>query len=253
MVKLGAQLYTVREYIKNTKDFERSIKKLSGIGYNSVQISGAGNYNAVEYKKICDAYGVTIDLTHIDAEKILLNTQQVIDDHKAMQCKYIGIGSMPNKYRNKEWVNYFAEDFMPVLELIHRNGMKLMYHNHAFEFQIKSGEKDLLQTICSQIPAELMGITMDLFWVQFAGKDVCDILQEYKNRLDCVHLKDVKTDALSGQFAVVGEGAMDYNKIINKLGEYGVKHMFVEQDECYGEYPFDCLEKSYNNIQKFIK
>ncbi len=253
MTKLGAQLYTVRDYLQNQKDFTRSIKTVSEIGYTSVQISGVASYDAKEYRNICDAHGVSIDLTHTDANKVLSQTQKVIEDHKILGCDYIGIGSMPIKYRNKDWVHYFAEDFMPAIEEIHNSGMKLMYHNHAFEFQIRSGDKDLLQVLCDAIPSEYMGITMDLFWVQFAGKNVLDTIEMYKDRLECVHLKDVKAEnGLSSKLAVVGEGAMDYGKIIKAVNDCGTKHMFVEQDDCYGELPFDCLERSYNNIIKLL-
>ena len=39
-MKLGAQLYTVHDYTKNLKDFEESLKKISEIGYEYVQVSG---------------------------------------------------------------------------------------------------------------------------------------------------------------------------------------------------------------------
>ena len=39
---LGAQLYTVRNYIQNEKDFYKSLQKITETGYRTVQISSIG-------------------------------------------------------------------------------------------------------------------------------------------------------------------------------------------------------------------
>ena len=42
---LGAQLYTVRDYMKNEADYRMMMKKIAEIGYKTVQMSG---YNTAE-------------------------------------------------------------------------------------------------------------------------------------------------------------------------------------------------------------
>lgn len=37
--KIGAQFYTLREYMKTIEDFDASCKKVADIGYQTVQIS----------------------------------------------------------------------------------------------------------------------------------------------------------------------------------------------------------------------
>ena len=41
-IKLGAQLYTLRDYIKTYEDCEETFKFLNSIGINVIQISGIG-------------------------------------------------------------------------------------------------------------------------------------------------------------------------------------------------------------------
>ena len=41
-MKTGAQLYTVRAYTQNEKDFSCTIGKIAEMGYKTVQISGIG-------------------------------------------------------------------------------------------------------------------------------------------------------------------------------------------------------------------
>ena len=45
--------------------------------------------------------------------------------------------------------------------------------------------------------------------------------------------------------AVVGEGNINFDRVFEKAESTGVKYMMVEQDDCNGEDPFDCLARSY--------
>ena len=40
--RIGAQCYTIRDFIKTEKDLDESLKKLKDIGYQTVQLSGIG-------------------------------------------------------------------------------------------------------------------------------------------------------------------------------------------------------------------
>ena len=41
-MKLGAQLYSVRDNVQNAQDFRTTLKKLKAMGYENVQASGIG-------------------------------------------------------------------------------------------------------------------------------------------------------------------------------------------------------------------
>ena len=48
------------------------------------------------------------------------------------------------------------------------------------------------------------------------------------------------------RMAAIGEGNMNYAEIIKACDDADVLYGFVEQDNCYGEDPFDCLKRSYD-------
>ena len=57
MLKLGAQLYTLREYTKSEDDFAGTIKKVADIGYKYVQVSGIGASISADFiKKVSDSH-----------------------------------------------------------------------------------------------------------------------------------------------------------------------------------------------------
>lgn len=252
-MKTGAQLYTIRAYTQNEKDFARSMKRIAQIGYKTVQISAVGKDIRPEcIREICDENGLEIVLTHSDVNRILYDTEKLIAEHDIMGCRYIGIGAMPDRYRAPEWLAHFAEDFREPSKKIADAGKLLMYHNHNFEFRkVKAegadGEKRILEYLCEWFGPQELGFTLDTYWVQAAGADVCQWIERLADRIPCVHLKDMAMSAEGPVMAPVMEGNLNFQAILNKLEGTSCKYLLVEQDICQGS-PFGCLKQSYDNL-----
>lgn len=259
-MKTGAQLFTVKAYTQTERDFARTMKRIAQIGYTTVQISAVGKELSPKViRKICDGEGLEIVLTHSDVNRVLNDTQRLIEEHDILGCKYIGLGAMPEKYRTAEWIWRFKEDFQEPVEQIKRNGKRFMYHHHDFEFHRIAGEiprktkeeKRIIEYLTDFFEPDEMGIILDTYWIQAAGGDVCQWIEKLKNRIPCVHLKDMdmmekKNGAI---MAPVMEGNMNFEGILKALEHSCCEYMLVEQDICQGN-PFDCLKISYNNLAK---
>ena len=252
-MKTGAQLYTLRAYTQNEKDFARSMKRVAQIGYSTVQISAVGrDIRPERIREICDGEGLEIVLTHSDVNRILYDTDRLIAEHDIMGCKYIGLGAMPDKYRTPEWAANFAEDFKEPARKIAAAGKLLMYHNHNFEFRkVKAegaeGPKRLMEYLCEWFAPDELGFTLDTYWVQAAGADVCQWIDLLRDRIPSVHLKDMAMSAEGPVMAPVMEGNLNFDAILKKLEGTSCEYLLVEQDICQGS-PFDCLEQSYRNL-----
>lgn len=248
MMKIGAQLFTVRMFIQTREDFQETIRRIADMGYHYVQLSGMGNEITAEFaKEVCDKYGVKIVLTHVNADRILYDTETLIKEHKVMGCQYIGLGCMPEKYHDSEWIARFVKDFQKPARKIKEAGMLLMYHNHDLEFEKVNG-KFLMEILLENFAPDELGITLDTYWVQTAGADVIEWVERCKGRIPCAHLKDRMV--LPGReevMAPVMEGAMNFRGILKALEKSGCQYALVEQDSCM-QSPFLCLKKSYENL-----
>lgn len=245
---LGAQLFTLREYTQTEKDLDFTLGKVAEMGYTTVQISAIGPIPPKRVAAICKRHGLSIVLTHTDPVRILEDTEGVIRDHEEMECPYIGIGMMPPKYRNPQWLSHFWEDYKAPAEKIAKAGKLLMYHNHNLEFQKVNG-KLMMDLLAEHFSPEEMGFTLDTYWVQMGGGDVCAWLKKLGDRIPCVHLKDMGVRGMEPVMEPVMEGNLDFPAIIHTLEETGkTKYLLVEQDICEGS-PFDCLEKSLQNLK----
>ena len=45
--------------------------------------------------------------------------------------------------------------------------------------------------------------------------------------------------------AVIGEGNINFDRVFEKAEAGGTRYMLVEQDDCHGEDPIECLRRSY--------
>lgn len=239
-MKIGAQLFTVRDFCKDLDAFSETLRKIADIGYRYVQVSGTCEYEPDWLREELRKNGLSCVLTHIPAARLLDETEKVLSAHTVLDCVNIGLGlfkfdPVEEKYQE------FCEKYGPVADKIAADGKYFMYHNHAGEFQ-KFGGKTILARLAEDFSAEKLGFTLDTYWVQVGGGDPAAWIEHLAGRVPCIHLKDY---AYGQKMAVVGEGNINFDRVFAKAEDAGTKYMLVEQDNCGGEDPFACLQRSY--------
>ena len=244
-MKIGAQLYTVRNFCSNLEDFAETLARVADIGYTTVQVSGTCKYPADWLKEQLDKNGLTCVLTHIPPAELNGETERVARDHDIFGCDYIGLGYYPfQEEKPEEGYDHFVETYLPVAKKIAGLGKYMMYHNHDHEFQ-KRGNKIILEHLMEAFPEDCLGFTLDTFWVQAGGGDPAQWIERLSGRVPCIHLKDY---SYGRKMAVIGEGNINFDRVFEKAEAAGTRYMLVEQDDCNGEDPFACLRRSYHNL-----
>ncbi len=256
-MRIGAQFYTVKDFTKDLKSFDETLKKVADIGFKTVQISGTCDFNAAWLRDKLKEYGLKCVLTHTAPDKLINATEYVIEDHRTFGCDHIGLGAMPYLWNSEvsmeKVVSDFKETFIPVAEKIRDAGMHFMYHNHDLEFtKTPDGKRTYYDVLIDEIDPSLMGFTVDTYWVQAGGEDPADMIRRLKGRCSKVHFKDYKI--LRGgdpalRLAACGDGNLNFEKIAEACEYAGVEDILIEQDNCYGEDPFECLERSYKYLK----
>lgn len=249
-MKLAAQLYTVRGYTKTPEEIRKTLKKIKTIGYNAVQISAIGQISPKLLKEYADEAGVAICASHTAFDRIIKDTDNVIEEHNIWGCKYIGLGGMGEKYRYcKQGYDEFLKEISPAADRIYSAGLKFLYHNHAFEFE-KIDEKTIgIEYLARNTCSEKFGFLADLYWVQAGGASPVAFIKKYSDRLNVVHFKDMTVIDNSAAMAEIFEGNMDYENIYSECEKAGVEWVAIEQDICRRD-PFDSLKISYDNLIK---
>jgi sugar phosphate isomerase/epimerase len=244
-VEIGAQLYTVRAFCKTLEDFAETLKKVADIGYKNVQVSGTCEYDPQWLADQLKKNGLKCVLTHNSQEKFKTDAATLAKNHSVFDCDYVGLGSYGFKEENGETLEKFMEIFTPIVNTVAENGKYFMYHNHDWEFKKQNG-KPILQLMAEAMPADKFGFTLDTFWVQAGGGDPAFWIEKLSGRVPCIHLKDYSFGRL---MAVIGEGNINFDRVFEKAEKAGTKYMLVEQDNCNGEDPFDCLNRSFKYLK----
>jgi len=242
-MQIGAQFYTVRNECQNLDDFALTLRRVADIGYKTVQISGTCPYDAQWLKEQLDANGLRCVLTHIPVPRLTGELTQVIADHHVFGCENIGLGWYA--FNEMDTYESFMATYPAIARKIREGGRYFMYHNHDQEFKRHEGRL-ILERLAEAIPAEDMGFTLDTFWIQAGGGDPAQWIARLAGRVPVIHLKDY---AYGRKMAVVGEGNINFDRVFSAAEESGTKYMLVEQDDCNGEDPIECLRRSYEYLK----
>ena len=245
-MKIGAQFYTIREFCQTPDDLAESLKKVADIGYKTVQISGTCKYDPQWLNERLKENGLKCVLTHTAPDRLINETQKVAEEHSVFDCDRVGLGAFGfDEEKEGQTFEDFIKIYTPVIETLSENGKYFMYHNHAHEFKKYNG-KIYLEHLSERMPADKFGFTLDTYWVQVGGGDPAQWIEKLSGRVPCIHLKDY---AHGQKMAVVGEGNINFDRVFQTAEKAGTEYMLVEQDDCYGENPFDCLKRSYEFLK----
>ncbi len=246
---VGAQLFTLREFTKTIPDIAETFRKVKEIGYTTVQISAFGPVDPAEVAKVVTDSGLTVAATHVGWPRFLNELDAVIEEHGMWGCLHPAIGGLPGEYRGADGVKRFLDELGPVAEKLAAAGMDFSYHNHNHEL-VKYGGETWLGMLYDRAPPEMLKAEIDTYWIQAGGGDPADWVKRCAGREPLLHLKDMcVTEEREQRFAEIGEGNLNWPAILREAEAGGVEYLLVEQDNCYGADPFECLATSYRNLK----
>lgn len=261
MMKKGVQTYTVRNFMNSREEVEATLRKIKNIGYDSVQTWTPNFMTHKEFKELLDEIGLETCSSSGDYEKMLedpVAIKEAIEEAKLFGVDYIAIGTLPKEMRESEdGYRQFTENVNKISAKLKKENMKLLYHPHALEFFSLGGGLKGMDIILNESDPEGLHFALDTHWLVAGGVSVTDWIYKSKGRMKIIHFKDYaivggaeKIESVCKQFAEVGEGNIDWQKVITACNDIGVEFAIVEQDICPGD-PFDSLKISFDNMVKF--
>ena len=253
---LGVQLWNIREYLK--KDLTGSLARLAKLGYTQLEIFGYdGTYwgkSPKAFSKICTDLGFTIISAHFETGRIdkakgtlWYGWDKAVEDTAQMNIPYMVCAWLFKEERTSlDLYKELADKMNKAGEACRQSQMQFGYHSHNFEFPPIDGivPYDLLLERTDQ---ELVIMEADLFWFTKAGVDPVAYFEKHPGRFPLWHVKDMERG--SEQFAEVGYGIINFDRIFAARQAAGLKHWFVEQDQTSRE-PFESLAMSRDYILK---
>ncbi|BCG59048.1 sugar phosphate isomerase/epimerase family protein [Paenibacillus sp. URB8-2] len=229
MLKIGLQLYTLREELE--RDFEGTLRKVAALGYSGVEFFHYFGRSADEVKSLLEETGLTAVGAHRPYDVLLENADAEIDYILKIGSPYLIVPYLSEEQRS-DW-SKVAANLRTLGEKCKEKGAVLFYHNHDFELRESSGGLTAFDYLYSEVPSELLQVEMDTCWVQYGGYDPVQYIGKYAGRLPLIHLKDMKLrEDGSAETVVLGEGEVDLPAILEAAEQAGAEWALVEQDYC---------------------
>ena len=241
----GAQLYTVRDLCRTKEDFAETLKRVADIGYTTVQVSGCCPVPADWLNAELKRNGLRCVLTHVPVPELTGDMGALIAYHDAIACDLIGLGYWGFADEGDMTLEKWLATFPPVAKEIRARGKLFMYHNHDNEFR-KRNHVTVMERLMDAVPKDEMGFTLDTYWVQAGGGDPAQWLERLAGRIPAIHLKDC---GYGQRMEALGEGNINFDRVFEKAEQGGTQYLLVEQDDCHGENPLECLARSYRYLK----
>ena len=252
-MKLGAQLYSVRDLCDTPEKLYECMKLMKTIGYDIVQASAICDIEGKRLRSYVDELDMPILCTHRPFAEITERTDECIKFHKEIGCNVIGIGSMPNEYKGSyDALKAFARDISEANKKIIDAGLRFAYHNHAFEFELWDGTLPFDYMI-EEMPN--LDFIVDTYWTRYAGADTNKYIRQLAGagRVKNVHFKDMISEP-KGAICACGDGIVRFDELAALCREVGINNIYVEQDNApeTGDSAAQ-MKKSYSHLEKIVK
>jgi sugar phosphate isomerase/epimerase len=249
--KFGIQLWTLRDIIAD--DPKGVLKALSEFGYKQIESYEGKDgifwgMTNTEYKAYLDELGMDAISSHCDINKDFEQKAQQAGEigMPYLICPYIGMKESLDDYKR------VVDQFNECGAIAKKYGLRFGYHNHDYSFQELDGQ--IIQDyMMENTDPDTVDFEMDIYWVVTGGADPIEYLEKYPGRFKLSHVKDRMKDVPADERAascVLGNGTIDYPKILDVAEKQGMAYYIVEQeryDECA---PIDCAKADADYLKE---
>jgi len=270
--RLGLQLYTVRNQMADNPD--ATLQAVADAGYQQVELMRVDE-DAVRLAAIARDKGLLVHSAFIDFNVItepslqgIGTVEQTLELAERIGLRHVVFGYIARHQRDTlDKCKAIADRANDAAQKTRQAGMRMCYHNHAFEFGPLKSSRDEKKSVApgdqkkstvtafdvftQRFDPQVMEFELDVFWARLAGKDPIELMKRLSGRISQVHLKDLKagTDVIFDEakvpkdaFQEIGDGVIEMRQVMRLARDIGVDQCHVEQDQSPA--PLDSIRQS---------
>ncbi|AEG50932.1 Xylose isomerase domain-containing protein TIM barrel [Sphingobium chlorophenolicum L-1] len=278
---IGLQLYALGD--APAQDLEGTFHKVAAIGYREIEFSSLYGHDAKFVRAAADRAGLSLTCFHLQSAgnggtgPLTLDSdpQHIADTMGILGIKktVMPIFLFPQGFNPGPGNEAFLKAMFQALPAagqgiwkrtaallndraakLQPHGITLGYHNHGFEFAPIGGTNGW-QILTQETDPALVDFELDIGWLGSAGVDPLPFLRRYGKRIKQLHVKDIlppQSDdpALAMSPTQVGDGILDWARILPASVELGVQHFYVEQEPPFAIPRIEAITRSYNYLAR---
>jgi sugar phosphate isomerase/epimerase len=251
---IGIQLYMVREDMAN--DPAGTLRKLGKMGYTQLESYNGDKgifwgYSNQEFKKMADGEGLTLVSSHYEGDRT--GYEKTAAEAAEIGMKYL-IYPWKGPQKSIDDFKRIADEFNGYGEICKKNGLRFGYHPHDYPYKKVDGQLPI-DVLLDRTNPGTVDFEMDVYYTVTEGQDPIYYIQKYKPRFRLSHLRDVLKIRLpegskEESACDLGQGIIDYPKLLTVALASGMEYFFVEQSRLYHE---TALESAAFNVEYLKK
>ena len=142
----------------------------------------------------------------------------------------------------------FVDTLDAVYDMYAKAGITLAYHHHNWEYIRLSGGKSRMAELLAR--TSKIKLVHDTYWTAKCGIDPVVQIKEFGDRLLGIHLRDLAFDKkgidVVSRDGVIGEGVIDFSRVIEAAESVGCSYYVIEQKT---DDPYRDIEKSFMHLE----
>jgi sugar phosphate isomerase/epimerase len=225
--QIALQLYTVRGLAR--VDLPGTLRAVAAAGYRAVELAGLPETTPGELARLLDDAGLRVVAAHEGIAGMRADAGAIAGRLAEVGCPRVIVPGIPeDDRRTAHDARRFAAELDGFARTFAAQGIRLGYHNHAFEFAPLDGSS-VWDVLLAELPPEVE-LELDVYWLAVAGRDPVAEIRATADRVRLLHMKD-RAAGPEPHDAPAGEGILPFPEIVAAARAAGVEWYIAEQDE----------------------
>jgi sugar phosphate isomerase/epimerase len=228
---------------------------LSEVGYRNIEPYSFHGLTAEQFKALADEYGLAVPSRHMSTSEA--NWDANLADAKLLGQRWTGsggfaspgTGTYENTLATAQTMNRLGERSV-------KNGTGPIFgHNHDGEFLTRyvdtQGDgtlKSAWQILVENTDPRWVTFQLDVGWATIGGEDPVALIEQFGDRIELLHVKDV-ADIASRTQTTVGQGIVDWAGVF-AAAQGKVQQYVIEQDPPVE--PFSFAAESFEYVDCLV-
>jgi sugar phosphate isomerase/epimerase len=244
-LRVGLELYSVRNQLDH--DVAGTLAMVRRMGFTEVEVAMLHGLSAEKFAAALKSAGLKASSMAAGYEDLQGKLALVKERAEAFSAKWVVLAWIPHSGEfTVELAKRVAREMNEWGESLGKNGMRLAYHPHGYEFRRVHGYEfrpaaggSGFDVLLKETNPKAVFFEVDTFWAEVAGQNSAQLIAKLGDRVRLLHLKDLRKGAKTGIFTgaaadedsvALGDGVIDWRGVLAAARKAGVEKYFIEDE-----------------------
>jgi len=236
-LRVGLELYSLRNELD--RDVGGALALVQRMGFTEVEVAMLHGLSANEFSAALKAAGLKATSMAAGYEDLQGKLDLVKERAQEFSAKWVVLAWIPHSGDfTVEIARRVAREMNEWGESLGKNGMRLAYHPHGYEFRPEANG-NAFDVLLKETNPKTVFFEVDTFWAEVAGQNCAQLITRLGSRVRLMHLKDLRRGVQTGVYTgaatdedsvALGDGVIDWRGVLVAARRAGVERYFIEDE-----------------------